>query len=101
MKTQARKLLVVIGESALERLLVEELRKLGASGYTVSDVRGGGGRGTREANWEGDRSIELKVICDEELAQTLAAQIIERYARDYALSLYIADIEVFRGDKYP
>jgi hypothetical protein len=101
MKTQARKLLVVIGESALERLLVEELRSLGASGYTVSDVRGGGGRGTREANWEGDRSIELKVICDAALAATLAAQIIERYARDYSLSLYIADIEVFRGDKYP
>ena len=101
MKTHARKLLVVIGESALERLLVEDVRRLGASGYTVSDVRGGSGHGTREANWEGDRSIELKVICDDELARTFAGQIIERYAGDYSLSLYIEDIEVFRGDKYP
>jgi nitrogen regulatory protein P-II 2 len=101
MKTQARKLLVVIGEAALERLLVDEVRRLGASGYTVSDVRGEGGHGSRDANWEGDRSIELKVICDEGLAQALAGQIIERYARDYSLSLYIGDIEVFRGDKYP
>ena len=101
MNRQARKLLVVIGESTLERLLVEDVRRLGASGYTVSDVRGGGGHGTREANWEGDRSIELKVICDEGLATALAERIIERYADDYSLSLYIGDIEVFRGDKYP
>jgi len=38
---------------------------------------------------------------DVALAAALAGQIIERYARDYALSLYIADIEVFRGDNYP
>ena len=101
MKTQARKLLVVIGESALERLLVEEVRSSGASGYTVSDVRGGGEQGTREASWEGDRSIELRVICDEGLAGALAGQIIGRYARDYSLSLYICDIGVFRGEKYP
>jgi hypothetical protein len=51
----------VIGESALERLLAEELRSLGARAAT-SDVRGGGGRGTREANWGGARSIELEVF---------------------------------------
>jgi hypothetical protein len=41
------------------------------------------------------------VICDEGLAATLAGHIIGRYARNYSLSLYICDIEVFRGEKYP
>ena len=44
MKTHPRKLLVIIAESALERALVADVKRLGAHGYTVIDVRGGGAR---------------------------------------------------------
>ncbi len=66
MQTHAKKLLVVITEAALEKLLVRDVRTLGAHGYTVCDVRGGGEHGDREAEWEGNRSIPLEVIADEQ-----------------------------------
>ncbi|UCG97933.1 MAG: transcriptional regulator [Burkholderiales bacterium] len=100
MNTHARKLLVIIGEAALEKALVRDARSFGAHGYTVSEVRGGGERGDREARWEADRSIEMKVICDEALAQRLAQHVLQTYAADYALTLFTADVGVFRPQKF-
>ena len=100
MNTHARKLLVIIGEAALEKALVRDARSFGAHGYTVSEVRGGGERGDREARWEADRSIEMKVICDEALAQRLAQHVLQTYAADYALTLFTADGGVFRPQKF-
>jgi nitrogen regulatory protein P-II 2 len=100
MHTHAKKLLVIICEAALEKQLVGDARRLGAHGYTISDVRGGGERGDREARWEADRSIEMKVICDEEVAARLAKHVLGTYARNYALTLFTADVGVFRPQKF-
>jgi len=100
MQTHARKMLVIIGEAALEKSLVRDARSFGAHGYTICDVRGGGERGDREARWEADRSIEMKVICDEEVAARLAQHVLGTYARNYALTLFIADVGVFRPQKF-
>ena len=69
MQTHPKKLLVIIGESALEKFLVRDIKEFGANGYTITDVRGGGTRGAREAAWEGDRSIRMEIICDESVAK--------------------------------
>jgi nitrogen regulatory protein P-II 2 len=100
MQTHARKMLVIIGEAALEKNLVRDARSFGAHGYTICDVRGGGERGDREARWEADRSIEMKVICDEEVAARLAQHVLGTYARNYALTLFTADVGVFRPQKF-
>lgn len=100
MQTHARKMLVIIGEAALEKSLVRDARSFGAHGYTISEVRGGGERGDREARWEADRSIEMKVICDGEVAARLAQHVLGTYARNYALTLFIADVGVFRPQKF-
>ncbi|MFN7344812.1 MAG: P-II family nitrogen regulator, partial [Betaproteobacteria bacterium] len=68
MNLHPKKLLVVIAEGALEKSLIRDARQYGAQGYTLSEVRGGGESGDREAAWEADRLIEMKVICDEAVA---------------------------------
>jgi len=100
MNTHARKLLVIIGEAALEKALVRDARSFGAHGYTVSEVRGGGERGDREARWEADRSIEMKVICEADVATRLARHVLDTYAPNYALTLFTADVGVFRPQKF-
>ncbi len=100
MQTHARKLLVIIGESALEKSLVSDARRFGAHGYTITDVRGGGERGDREARWEADRSIEMKVICEEAVAAKLAQHVLDRYAANYAVTLFTADVGIFRPQKF-
>jgi nitrogen regulatory protein P-II 2 len=100
MQTHARKMLVIIGEAALEKNLIRDARSFGAHGYTICDVRGGGERGDREARWEADRSIEMKVICDEAVAAQLAQHVLGTYAKNYAVTLFTADVGVFRPQKF-
>jgi nitrogen regulatory protein P-II 2 len=100
MDTHPRKLLVIIAEAALEKTLVHDARTFGAHGYTIGDVRGGGERGDREARWEADRSIELKVICEAAVAERLAQHVLASYAPNYAVTLFTVDVGVFRPQKF-
>jgi nitrogen regulatory protein P-II 2 len=100
MRTHARKLLVIIAEAALEKDMIRDARAFGAHGYTLSDVRGGGARGEREAAWEADRSIEMKVICNESVAERLAQHLLATYAPNFALTVFVTDVGVFRPQKF-
>ncbi len=100
MQTHHKKLLVIIGESTLERFLVRDAKQFGAHGYTLSDVRGGGSHGSRDADWEGDRSIRMEVICDDAVAEKIAEHVLANYAKNYALSMYLSDVSVLRKEKF-
>ena len=100
MTKHPKKLLVIIAEAALEKRLVADVRRAGAHGYTVHDVRGGSDYATRESSWEADRTIEMKVICDEAVADAIATHVLECYAADYGLTLFFCDVAVLRPQKF-
>jgi len=100
MQTHDRKLLTIITEGAIERALIADCRRIGAFGYTVMDVRGGGLHGDREGAWEADRSIELQVVCGESVAFRIAEHVLQNYAPHYAVALYLSDVQVFRAGKF-
>jgi nitrogen regulatory protein P-II 2 len=100
MDTHDRSLLTIITEAAIERALIADCRRLGAQGYTVLDVRGGGLRGEREGAWEADRSIELQVVCPAGVAERIAEHVLTAYAAHYAVALYLSDVKVYRAQKY-
>jgi nitrogen regulatory protein P-II 2 len=100
MDKHARTLLVIIAEAALEKRLVADSQRLGAQGYTVHDVRGGSRLSVRESLWEADRSIEMKVIASPEVADAIARHVMTSYAPYYGLTLYFADVDVIRPEKF-
>lgn len=100
MQTHPKKLLVIIAESALEKLLIGDAKRLGAHGYTVAEVHGGGTGGSRDADWEGNRSIRMEVICDPAVAMAIAEHILNTYCRNYSVSMFLADVEVLRPAKF-
>jgi len=100
MQTHAKKLLVIIAEAALEKNLIRDARQFGAHGYTIYDVRGGGEGGERAAQWDADRLIEMKVICDEAVAGRLSQHVLTTYAANYAVTMFTADVGVFRPQKF-
>lgn len=100
MERHVRRLLTVITEASLERSLIEDLERLGARGYTITDARGQGHRGKRTLDWEHSANIRLEVICDSGLAERLAAHLRERYYDHYAMILFVADVEVLRPEKF-
>ncbi len=95
-----RKLVTVVCEASLEPRVLETLREVGASGYTAGEVRGGGARGERNGDWEGARSVEIKVLCDGGTARRLVDALLARYSVDYALTLWVTEAAVARPGKF-
>jgi nitrogen regulatory protein P-II 2 len=103
-------LLVIFAEAALEKRLVQDAQRLGAHGYTVWDVRGGSGlderkggqsmASVRSGSWDNDRTIEMKLICSPEVADSIAAHVLQQYGQDFSVTLYFAQVQVLRSEKF-
>jgi hypothetical protein len=100
MPTEARKLVTIVTEAVVERRLVDDLKLLGAHGYTISDARGEGSRGVRSAGWEASSNIRVEVVCDPRTAEAIAAHLRANYYADYAMILYFSDVGVLRPEKF-
>ena len=100
MRKHAKTLLVINAEGVLEKPLVRDLRERGAQGWTVTEVHGANLEGVREGSWEADRTIEMKVICDAAVADTIAQHVLDTYAPHYSVALWFADVQVLRPERY-
>ena len=100
MDTHARKLLMILTEGALEKALTADVLRLGAQSYSVVDVRAGDTTGERAASWEGDRNIEVKVIATAAVAEAIASHVLATYCANYAVRMFLADVEVLRPEKF-
>lgn len=93
-------LLVIVAEAVLEKNLVRDVRERGAQTWTVTEVHGGAREGVRAGDWEADRTIELKVVCDEGVADAIAGHVLEAYAPHYGVTLWFSAVQVLRPDRY-
>ncbi len=100
MEGHTRKLLTIVTEAVLESTLVRDIEALGAHGYTITDARGKGGRGVRNAGWNTSANIRVEIVCGAETAAAIAAHVRERYYADYAMILVMSDVEVLRPEKF-
>lgn len=98
--THKRKLVLIIAEAALESRLVEEIQAVGATGYTISEVRGSGSSGERDGSWTPSRSIEIRVICTDDLAEALTQRVLERYAAHFSVIVFVAEGTVTRPERF-
>lgn len=94
-----RQRLVIVAEAALERRLVQDVKRFGAHGYTVFDVRGAGER-PRDGAIEADRTIYMEVVCEEEVADQIAQHVLAVYATNYSVMMYFSDVKVLRPGKF-
>lgn len=100
MTAETRKLLTVVTEATLERRVIADVERLGAHGYTVTDARGKGGRGLRNAGWDRSANIRIEVVCDESTAARIASHLQEHYYGDYAMIIFIGTVEILRPEKF-
>ena len=94
------KLLTIICEAELESALIRELPALGANGYTITDARGRGAHGTRDAAWTPGANIRVEVLCSEPTALAIAEHLERRYYADYAMVLFVSEVAVLRPAKF-
>lgn len=93
------KLVTIVAEAVLEKRLLEEIRRQGAKGYTLTEARGEGSRGLRTMDWEG-QNIRLEAIVSEGVAERILQVLQEHYFPYYAVIAFVENVEVVRGHKY-
>lgn len=100
MSTEKRLMLTIVTESVIENSLLADLERLGVRGYTVTDARGRGSRGVRDANWDEAANIRIEIICARPLADAVLAHLQERYYANYAMVACAHEVEVLRAGKF-
>jgi nitrogen regulatory protein PII len=94
------KLLTVITESDIEEHLIENIDRLGAKGYTISLVRGKGEKGIRNATWSNNSNIKVEIVCCSKMCEKIVEFLKENYLKNYAMILFVADVNVLRPRKF-
>lgn len=97
---ERRKLLTIISESVLEAALVRDIERLGAHGYTITDARGKGARGVRNAGWDASSNIRVEVVCDSATSAAICTHLKATYYDNYAMIMFSHDVDVLRPDKF-
>lgn len=100
MQTETRKLLTVVCEASLESRVIADLERLGARGYTITDARGKGSRGVRDAGWDRSANLRIEVVCDTATASAIATNLRDHYYDCFAMILFVSDVEVLRAGKF-
>jgi nitrogen regulatory protein PII len=99
MKTVPLRRVTIVAEHLLGDRLVEEIKSLGARGYTLADVRGEGSRGVRASEWEG-KNVRIETIVSEVVADRILERLAEHWFPRYAVIAWVETVGVVRGDKY-
>lgn len=95
-----RKLLTIICEAGLEPLIVADLLALGIQGYTISDVRGSGAHGRRDAAWPPSANIRIDLLCAEETALVVLEHLQKIYYANFGMVTFLSDVLVMRPEKF-
>jgi nitrogen regulatory protein PII len=93
-------MLTIVAESSIERQIADELERAGVSGFTSVEARGTGDRGRRSGDWDQNRTIRIETICDAATAAHLAERLLERWGPDYAIVVWLHDVQVVRKGKF-
>ena len=99
MLTHSFKLVTIIAEPVLEARITQELRRLGATGFTVVEGRGQGSRALHAAEIPGI-NVRIETIVPPEVADRVVSYISTQYFTDYEVIAYLSDVAVVRGEKY-
>jgi hypothetical protein len=93
-------LLVIVTEVLLEGTLLNDLRRLGVKGYTITDARGQGARGSRSGEWDTAGNIRIEIVCSANLAHQILEHLEKTYYRNYAMIAYHHEVSVIRPLKF-
>jgi len=96
------KLVSVVGESVIMEDIAEEGIKLGATGYTMSEVIGHGSRSARNVGSTagGAKTLKIEFVVPSDVAVEILTHVSHEYFEHYAVIAWLSDVSVMRGEQY-
>jgi nitrogen regulatory protein P-II 2 len=92
-------LVTIIAEGVLRERLLDDLRDLGAHGYTVSEVHGHGQSGISAMFWSGAQ-VRIETLVGPPIADQIMAYLQAHYFETYSVIAYTTEVRVIRAEKY-
>ena len=99
MDTTERQIVTVIAEAAVESRLIEDVRRLGAKGYSIGHVRGEGTTGRLLQDLNGP-SVRLETIVTEAVADAILEHLAVEYFGRFAVVAWVAPARVLRSERF-
>lgn len=99
MDTTERQIVTVIAEAAVETRLIEDVKRLGAKGYSIGHVRGEGTTGRLLQDLNGP-SVRLETIVTSAVADAILEHLAAEYFGRFAVVAWVAPANVLRSDRY-
>lgn len=99
MDTTERQIVTVIAEAAVETRLIEDVKRLGAKGYSIGHVRGEGTTGRLLQDLNGP-SVRLETIVTSAVADAILEHLAAEYFGRFAVVAWVAPAHVLRSDRY-
>lgn len=93
------KLVTVVCEPVLSSSVLKISQDLGATGFTMTEVRGQG-NGEKSSGEVPDVKSKIEIIADPDLALKITKSLAERFFENYSLITYLLDISILRPEKF-
>lgn len=94
------KLVTIVCESLARNAIQKLVQEVGAHGYTLFTVEGSGSKGPRVADIQEFANIQVEVIVQPEVAETLLARLEAEFFPRYAMIAFESDVRVLRREKF-
>lgn len=99
MDTHDLSLITIVAEPVLEDRITGEVMEMGATGFTVTEIRGRGSRGIRTGDIPG-QGIRIETLVGTGVADAILTRAAEAWFPHYAVVVWETPVRVVRGDKY-
>jgi nitrogen regulatory protein PII len=97
--TKSFRLVTIICEPVLSSAIIELIKTVGASGFTVTDVRGEGS-GEKSSGEVPEQKLKIEVVADATLANKIMGEISTVYFENYSIIVYSSEISILRPNKF-
>ncbi len=99
METSERSIVTIIAEAAVESRLIQDVKRLGARGYSIGHVRGEGTTGRHLQDLNGP-SVRLETIVSEAVADAILEHLAAEYFGRFAVVAWVSPAKVLRSDRF-
>ena len=99
MDTVERQLITIVAEAVVERRLIDDVKKCGAKGYSLSHVTGEGVTGRHTLDLNGP-SLRIESVVTDEVAERILEMLAENYFDRFAVIAWLTPARVARPDRF-
>lgn len=94
-----RQLLTIIAEAVLEQRLIDDVKRLGAKGYSIGHVRGEGATGRVVLDYAGP-SVRLESVVTDAVVERVFELLEAEYFPHYAVVAWTSPVKVARPERF-